>query len=305
MMHAGGHGEIAARRPVRADDATTGLAFDIGLKCLRGEGPALSRVASCVPGPDPRGGQLRADDEAAGFVQCCDLVSDTGEMALGQGDESRAVNPESPTVRQLIYDGPFEGAAFHVQRAFELVDLRCLAGDRVLVDEQADGRAVRNRHDGLTCGGESVGQLGIGDRPGLVEAVEKGRRPVRRLPFVEGTTQSEVAVGQREESLGLFHRVGVVGTLNQPPGIRRVLRACGEDSFRGCLESVPSRAGAVDVVPRVDQELAQVGDHQVGSVGCQLVSVSGAINADDQTERARAPGFDSGDRVFDNDGALR
>ena len=136
-------------------------------------------------------------------------------------------------------------------------------------------------------------------------------KPLRRVagrydgsPFVEGTTQSEVAVGQREESLGLLHGVGVVGTLNQPPGISRILRACGEDSFRGCLESIPSRAGAVDVITRVDQELAQVGDHQVGTVGCQLFSVSGAINADDQTERARATRFHSGDRVLDNDGAL-
>ena len=58
------------------------------------------------------------------------------------------------------------------------------------------------------------------------------------------------------------------------------------------------------LVPRVDEELAQVRDHQVGSVGCQVVSVSGAINADDQTERAGATSFDSGDRVLDNDGTL-
>ena len=137
-------------------------------------------------------------------------------------------------------------------------------------------------------------------------------KPLRRVagrydgsPFVEGTTQSEVAVGQRKDSLGLFHRVGVVGTLNQPPGIRRVLRACGEDSFRGGLESVPSRAGAVDAVPRVDQG-ARSGRRPPSRLRglANWSSVSGAINADDQTERARATSLHSGDRVFDNDGAL-
>ncbi len=40
-------------------------------------------------------------------------------------------------------------------------------------------------------------------------------------------------------------------------------------------------------------------------MGRQLLRVSGAINADDQTEGARATRFHSGNRVFDNDGALR
>ena len=129
---------------------------------------------------------------------------------------------------QLVLDGTVEGCQAHVERARRLRISVVSQRDRILVDEQADGRSIRDRQDRL-AGVAKPYALRVHDRPGLVEAVEQRGRVIRGLALLEGRPDPEEAVRQREQRLRLLDVVGVVVALHQPPLIGGVVLRRGED----------------------------------------------------------------------------
>ena len=87
--------------------------------------------------------------------------------------------------------------------------------------------------------------LGVADRPGLVEAVEQRRRPVRGLALLEGGADAEEPVRQGEQRLGLLDVVGVVGALDEPPRVRRVVAGRRDDPPRRRQQPVVAGPGVV------------------------------------------------------------
>ena len=75
--------------------------------------------------------------------------------------------------------------------------------ERLVVDEQAHDLAVGDVDDRLAVLGIAEARFGVRQRPGLVERVQVGARQAVRLALVEVAAQPDVAVGQREQRLGL------------------------------------------------------------------------------------------------------
>ena len=80
---------------------------------------------------------------------------------------------------------PVERAGARSRRPLVLEHRRPPELERLVVHVQPDDLAVGDVDDRLPGGGEAVGPLAIGDRPGLVEAVDERPVLVGRGPFLE------------------------------------------------------------------------------------------------------------------------
>ena len=112
--------------------------------------------------------------------------------------------------RRLQLDLAPQDAGAHVEHALHAPGRHV---ERLAVGEQAHDRAVGRRDDRLPGAGEPVGVLGVGDRPGLVEAVEHHPAVVGGRALLGRAAHAEVAVAEREHRL---ERGIVAGVLDEP-----------------------------------------------------------------------------------------
>src|SRR5690606_15898008 len=93
--------------------------------------------------------------------------------------------------------------------------------ERLVVHEQADHLAVGDVDDRLALLRVAVGRLGMREGTLLVERVQvRARHPVR-LALVEVAAHADVAVGQREDRLGLRQSVKAELRLADAPRLHR------------------------------------------------------------------------------------
>ena len=151
--------------------------------------------------------------------------------------------------------------------------------ERLVVDEQADDLAVGDVHQRLTGFRIAVGGLRMRQRTQLVERVQVRAGQAERLALVEISPQAEVPVGEREHRLRLGEGVEIELRLVHRPGLARGISPGSSSTL---------------------QQLAQVGDDEVGSRSAECVGVTGAIDAHDEAEPARASGGDTGKCVLED-----
>ena len=145
--------------------------------------------------------------------------------------------------RRAPLDDPREHAGAPVEPALVAQQLAVADVERLVVDQQPDDLAVGDVDDRLAVLRVAVGGLGVRQRAGLVEAVEVGAREAERLALVEVAAQADVAVGEREDRLGVGETLEVELGLVQAPGLDRELRAVGHSSSsRSCDDDAWRRA---------------------------------------------------------------
>ena len=93
--------------------------------------------------------------------------------------------------------------------------------ERLVIDQQSDDLAVGDVDDGLPVLGIREARFGIGQWPCLVETVQICARQAVGFTFLEVAAQPDVAVGQREQRLGLGHPVHVQAGLANVPRLDR------------------------------------------------------------------------------------
>ena len=152
--------------------------------------------------------------------------------------------------------------------------------ERLVVDEQADELAVGDVDDRLARLRVAVAGLRVGQRPQLVEGVQVGAGQAVRLALVEVAAQPDVAVGEREDRLGLGEHV-------------ERSRLVSRSGPRLDRESWRARSSACE-------QLGEIAYDDVGAVLAQRVGLPDAVDADDAAEAAGAPGLDAGERVLED-----
>ena len=130
--------------------------------------------------------------------------------------------------------------------------------------------------------GQPVGGLGVRQRPDLVEGVEVAAGQRERLALVEVAAQADVAVGQREDRLALAQQVEVQAALAHGP-----------------------RLDVVDLALDHDPSISSARSSTTTSAPCgqEVGGLVGAVDADDPSEVAGAPGLDARQGVLE-DGRL-
>ena len=118
--------------------------------------------------------------------------------------------------------------------------------ERFVVDQQAQDLAVGDVDDGLSGLWVAEARFGVGQRSDFVERVQIRAGQAVRLAFVEVAANSDVPVGQREQRLRLRQHIEVQPGLADLPG------------FDG--------EGVIRDHRRVLQQIAEVGDHDIGAV---------------------------------------
>src|SRR5262249_61055219 len=92
--------------------------------------------------------------------------------------------------------GTLQDTRGQVQPALVRVQLAVADVERFVVDEQPEQLAVRHVDDRLPRLGEAVPDLGVGQRPQLIEGVQVGAGNAVRLPLGQVAAQPDVPVGR-------------------------------------------------------------------------------------------------------------
>ena len=140
---------------------------------------------------------------APAAVDRLDLEADRGDRALDEGDDAGRLELDLAPARRAPADLAPQLARAQVERARVGEQLAVADVERLVVDQQPDELAVGGVDDGLAVLRIPVARLGVRQRAGLVEAVEVGAGQAERLALVEVAAQADVAVGEREDRLGL------------------------------------------------------------------------------------------------------
>ena len=148
--------------------------------------------------------QLRLDDEPRRLVvERLDLVQDRGDRPVHEGNKARGADPHTLARRRDPFGLPAQQAGPEVERSLVLSQLPVADVERLVVDQQADDLAVGDVEHRLPGLGIAVAALGVGQRPGLVEAVEVGPGQSVRLALLEVPAEPDVPVGEGEERLAV------------------------------------------------------------------------------------------------------
>ena len=150
-----------------------------------------------------------------------------GSTSYSIAATARCTNDTSRVVRRITpWPGGREPAHLAPQHALAQVERALVAleravahVERLVVDEQAQELAVRDVDHRLARTRGSRSRLGVGQRQGLVEAVEVRARAARRLALVEVAAQADVPVREREDRLGLREQVEVELMLGDRPRV--------------------------------------------------------------------------------------
>jgi hypothetical protein len=165
------------------------------------------------------------------------------------------------------------------------LEARGLRGEAVHGEREGDQLAIRVVVAPI---GQEL-QLGIRSF-GLLAIVDAGNEEVglrARQWRVEGAAHAEVAVAHREDTLHFVLARRVEALLLDLPGSDALV----------LVAQMRVEIG--------DGELAEVGDHKVGAVGCQRRAVAAAIDTDHEAEGAAAAGLDARYGVLDDERAAR
>jgi hypothetical protein len=147
------------------------------------------------------GGDQLGGDSDQHWGERHDLVGDRRQVTVRERDEPPGADAQALAGCGLPLDLTHQDGAAHVQRAPEAREARRGEVERLVVDQQADDRAVGGVDDRLPGPREPERVLGIADRPRLVEAVENRPGGVRRRALVGRAAQPQIAVADREHRL--------------------------------------------------------------------------------------------------------
>jgi len=114
------------------------------------------------------GDELGGDRDSHGPVERDDLVVNRGQVAVVERREPPRAHEDAGPAGRPPLDLALEHAGLHIEHTLVAQDLRGGEVERLVVDLQADDRAVRRVDDGLAGAGEAVGVLEVDDRPRLV-----------------------------------------------------------------------------------------------------------------------------------------
>src|SRR5690606_7104283 len=106
-----------------------------------------------------------------------------------------------------------------VQAAFPVADLGVVEVEHLSVDRQSQKGRIGHVDDRLARGGETIGRLGIDDRPCLVEAVDEGAALVDGSPLVERPPDPEATVAEGQHGLEQGGQLSGVGGFDDRPAV--------------------------------------------------------------------------------------
>ncbi len=233
--------------------------------------------------------QLRRHDDRCRAVEQRDLEREHRQVPVGEADETLRPDAHPLAGGRAPHEVAGEDAVAEVEHPLVRLEVGVAHQQRLVVDVQLHQLGVGHVDDRLAGLGEAERLLGVADVPGLVEAVDERAVAVRVAPLLGVGAHADVAVGDGEQRLG------------ERRGRRRRTRA--RRSRHGSVgKRCRSRwSGAVRLIDAFVQQLGEVVDDDVGTVGMQRFVTGAAIDADDQAETAGPAGGHSGHRVLDDD----
>ena len=188
------------------------------------------------------GDELRGDRDAGAGVERDDLVVHGRQVAVLERGQAAGADEDALAARRLPLDLALEHAGLHVEHALEAMQPGGGQVEGLVVDEQADDRAVGGVDDRLAGAGQTVGVLGVDDRPRLVQPVERHPGVVGRAALLGRASQAEVAVGHGEDGLERGQRLGREAALDDLPVGHRV-DALGGRARQALLEALAQQRG--------------------------------------------------------------
>jgi hypothetical protein len=147
--------------------------------------------------------ELRLDDHPDPRTDRLHLVGDRGDGAMRQRHQPSAAHPHRRAGRRPPHDFSAQRARPQIEPTLVTQKLAIADVEGLVVDEQPDELAVRHVDHGLARLGIPVACLRIRERAKLEEPGHVGAGHGMRLALVEISAQPDVAVGQREQRLGL------------------------------------------------------------------------------------------------------
>src|SRR5690606_38105292 len=157
---------------------------------------------------DDVGGRVHRDGEAA-----------SDQVRLDDGDEPARLDVDSYPAERLPVVAVGEYPRLEVQAAFPVADLGVVEVEHLSVDRQSQKGRIGHVDDRLARGGETIGRLGIDDRPCLVEAVDEGAALVDGSPLVERPPDPEATVAEGQHGLEQGGQLSRVGRLDDRPAV--------------------------------------------------------------------------------------
>jgi hypothetical protein len=170
VVHGGTDPQVADRRAVQQGRASVpagvGRRVQRGLEYGRHPGVAAREREGLI------GHQFGLDHHPHTGLERLDLVGDGGHRALDQRHEARRAHADTTAVRRHPLDDALQEAGPEVQKALVGTYLAVADVEGLVVDEEADQLAVGDVDHRLPVFGVAETRLGVGQRAGLVDAVE-------------------------------------------------------------------------------------------------------------------------------------
>ena len=137
------------------------------------------------------------------------LITDRRDRPLREGHQPDRRDADRAPGRRHPFGAPGQQPGAEVEDPLVRAQLPVSKVERLVADEQPDELAVGHVDDLLPGLRQTVGRLGVGQRPRLVHTVEISSRQAVRLALVQVGPPAHMTVGQRENGLGLGQRVQV------------------------------------------------------------------------------------------------
>ena len=170
VLHAARHLESAVAGRELEDGARAVRAGRERHEHLLGEALPAARVVRGLAGSV--GHQLGGDGDTDVLVERDDLVVHGGQVAILERGEPARADQHAAAARGLPFHLAAQHAGAEIEHALEPLQPGGGQVQGLVVDEEADDRAVGGVDDRLTHPRQPVGVLGIEDRPGFVQPVE-------------------------------------------------------------------------------------------------------------------------------------
>jgi hypothetical protein len=180
---------------------------------------AAARGSLVVSGTGSFGDELGLHDDPRRRAVRLDLEEDRRDRTLDERHEARRAHDHALPGRREPADLAAQHALAQVKRALVMLDGPVTQVERLVVDEQPQDLAVRDIDHRLAGLRIAVARFGVGQRAALVEAVEVRAGIARRLALVEVAAQADVAVGEREDRLGVGEQVELQSVLGDRPRV--------------------------------------------------------------------------------------
>jgi hypothetical protein len=161
--------------------------------------------------------QLGLDADADRGAERLDFVQDRGDRALDERHKARRAHHDALARGRTPLHLPAQDPVAQVKRPLVPHQLAIANVEWLVVDQEPDDLAIGDVDHRLTGLGIAVGRLRIRQWTRLVEAVQERARGRGRLPLVEVAAQTDMAVGEREDRLGLSEQVKVELALGDTP----------------------------------------------------------------------------------------